>query len=58
MQEIKEKGWTASWTQYDLLTKNFGRAGDCIACGQCEGLCPQHLPIIEHLQAVSKHFDK
>ncbi|MCR5168638.1 MAG: 4Fe-4S dicluster domain-containing protein, partial [Oscillospiraceae bacterium] len=34
------------------------RASDCIACGQCEGVCPQHLPIIELLKEASQIFDK
>lgn len=57
-QEIKEKGWTPQGEYYDNLTKEFGKAGDCIGCGQCEGVCPQHLPIIEYLKDVAEHFGK
>ncbi|MBQ8952957.1 MAG: aldo/keto reductase [Clostridia bacterium] len=56
-ENLEEKGWTINFTNYENLTKQFGRAGDCIACGQCEGVCPQHLPIIEKLKEVSAHFD-
>lgn len=57
-QEIKEKGWTPQGTYYDNLIKEFGKAGDCIACGQCESVCPQHLPIIEYLKDVTEYFGK
>lgn len=57
-QEIKEKGWTPQGEYYDRLTASFGKASDCIACGQCERVCPQHLPIIRHLQDVAGHFGK
>jgi len=55
-EHLEEKGWTVNFSNYENLTKRFGKAGDCVACGQCEAMCPQHLPIIEHLKTLSKHF--
>ena len=56
-EDMEEKGWTASFASYDVLNMKFGKAKDCIACGQCENVCPQHLPIIKNLKEVSSHFD-
>jgi hypothetical protein len=58
LQELKEKGWTPQGEYYDRLTNDFGKASDCVGCGQCERACPQHLPIIKDLQEVAKHFGK
>ncbi len=41
-----------------LLEKGSGRAGDCLHCGQCEGVCPQHLEIIDVLAKASEILDK
>ncbi len=39
---------------YEGLVARSGKASDCIACGQCESVCPQHLPVIELMkEAVS-----
>ena len=43
---------------YRGLISNSGKAGDCIACGQCESVCPQHLPIIELMAQASQLLDK
>ena len=42
---------------YNGLVANSGRASACIACGQCEGVCPQHLPIIELMKESSALLD-
>lgn len=42
---------------YANLTENTGKAKDCIQCGQCERVCPQHLPIIKLLQEASAALD-
>ena len=57
IQELKEKDFTSQGTYYGNLTLTFGKASDCIACGQCESVCPQHLPIIENLKRVAKQFE-
>ena len=56
-QEDAEKGWSSHGEYYYNLTKNFGKASDCIGCGQCESVCPQHLPIRKYLKDVAGHFE-
>ena len=56
-EHLEEKGWTINFSNYDTLTKQFGKASDCIACGQCESVCPQHLSIIEYLKEVAAHYE-
>lgn len=35
---------------YVEAVKGAGSASDCIACGQCENACPQHINVIEKLK--------
>lgn len=43
---------------YGVNTQNRGKASDCIACGKCEPVCPQHLEIRALLREVASVFDK
>ena len=56
-EKLDEKGWTINFTNYEILSSKFGKASDCIQCGQCEGVCPQHLTIIDFLKDVAAHYE-
>ncbi|MBE5911720.1 aldo/keto reductase [Pseudobutyrivibrio sp.] len=56
-QEYEGKGFTPQGEYYNRLTENFGKASDCIECGKCEKICPQHLPIRENLKKVAAQFE-
>ena len=43
--------------EYDIVTQGRGRASNCIACGQCERACPQHLPIIDLLRKSREELE-
>lgn len=43
--------------RYLRVTNEKGKASDCISCGQCEGQCPQHLPIIELLRDCASNLE-
>ncbi|MCD8316795.1 MAG: aldo/keto reductase [Eggerthellaceae bacterium] len=41
---------------YSLQVQD-GLASSCIQCGQCEGVCPQSIPIIENLELAAEKFE-
>ena len=57
-EDLEHKGWTATFNTFGVLAKKFGKPSDCVGCGQCEGVCPQHLPIIEYLEKVADHYER
>lgn len=52
----KYQDWGSSF-YYGVHTRHNGKASDCIACRQCERICPQHLPITDLLQEVAAAFE-
>ena len=49
--------WNSSYYYSQIHTKEGSRASDCLQCGQCEAICPQHLEIRRLLQDVAKEFE-
>lgn len=58
MHEDSDREWTPQCEYYERTTMTFGKASECISCGQCEVICPQHLPIIKDLEMVAEHFEQ
>ena len=56
-EQLDQKGWTINFTNYELFAREHGKASECIQCGQCEGVCPQHLSIIDYLKKVAEHYE-
>lgn len=50
--------WNQDRYYRNVLTKDHGKASDCIQCGACEMSCPQNLPIREYLTQIAEKFEK
>lgn len=51
------QNWNTEYYYNNIHTKNGGKASDCIKCGKCENICPQHLKIRDLLVDVAKEFE-
>ena len=43
--------------EYNIATTGRGKASDCVACGQCEGACPQQINVITRLKDCAELFE-
>ncbi|MBQ6065683.1 MAG: aldo/keto reductase [Clostridia bacterium] len=42
---------------YEQAVTGHGKAGECIGCKKCEAVCPQQLPVTEHLKQAAELFE-
>ena len=50
--------WNTAYYYNNVITgEDHGKASECIRCGKCERVCPQHLPIRELLKKVAATFE-
>ena len=50
-------GFASQNAYYFNLATSYGKASECIECGQCEAVCPQHLPIRDYLKLVAEKYE-
>lgn len=51
------QNWNTDYYYSNVHTVNNGKASECVKCGKCEEICPQHLPVRELLTEVAGEFE-
>ena len=54
----KDKKFAANQYHWLVAMHDKKNAGECIKCGRCEKVCPQHIPIRANLVKVAEAFGK
>ncbi len=52
----KDKGAAKHQEQWLVGGHGLKSASECVKCGKCEAVCPQHIHIREYLEKVAKEF--
>ena len=52
IQDLSAKAW-----RWPAAIKDHGLPSECIKCGKCERICPQHLPIRSLLEEAAATFE-
>lgn len=58
VQQCPEREDRGEKAQYDALAATYGKPSDCVECGQCQRICPQHIRIIDALAKVAQCFER
>jgi len=55
---LKNDGYFSNQVNYYMnITKDRGKASECLHCGKCEKECPQHLSIREYMEICAESFE-
>lgn len=56
-QDKNSLGWTTQGSYYNNIQLKGPKIDDCLDCGACENICPQHLTIRNYLKDVKNYFE-
>ena len=58
LNAVRRRDDWASRAYYPIAVRGHGLASQCVGCGRCERICPQHLPVRDWLARVRETFEE